>query len=126
VSWLLLLSLTKVLFQARVHERIQEIREKDRKEREESLKIAKAHPIVWTAVHPNTPLVSSSPAVDGNPTSPDTLSDLASSGVTPALGPVKAGSIDVEGKPGMKHLSFATGIAKDGSVSPVLIPDISI
>jgi len=102
-----------------VKHRIAEIREKDRSEREESLRIAQAHPIQWRE--------HATPA-SSNPHSPDTLADLASSGVTPALGPVKTGSIDESGKPNekMKQLCFTTGEAKDSTVPPLLIPDISI
>lgn len=115
--------------QERVNARIQEIRKKDEMEREESLKIAQAHPISWPAAaekRPDSPMISTSPA---NPTSPDSIADLASSGVTPALAPIKVGTIEAaeKGEKNVKQLKFATGdISKDERMAPMLIPDISI
>lgn len=116
-----------LFLQERVKQRIQEIRKKDQMEREESFKIALQNPIQWRAAsddkEPSSPAVSTSAV----PTSPDSVADLASSGVTPALAPIKVGSIEkAEKAANIKQLQFASGdMYKDGATPP-LIPELCI
>ena len=92
-------------------------------EREESLKIAIQNPIQWRPAasekEPSSPAVSTSAA----PTSPDSGADLASSGVTPALAPIKMGSIEKAAN--AKHLHFASGDTHKDATPP-LIPELCI
>jgi len=94
-----------------VHQRINEIRQKDAFERAESLRIAQEHPIAW----PADTVQQSAKLVD--PSSPDLLSQAdqhASNRATPALAPAKAGSIETfEGssEKSFKQLQFAAGVS---------------